>query len=184
MGSVLLRIAFITQAEISTEAAAIQSRRTLELSETRAGIFDRNLSPLVNKSFERRILVFPDILDISALSGFFERDSLAEVFGKFEPSVMDIGGNIVEGEGIYNFSYPLRYEENVAAPHIIGYMNGGKGVSGIEMCFDEFLSENGSSVAVTYYADGTGRLLAVGRVAIGYREMNELVENGKVTRLK
>ena len=159
MGSVLLRIAFITRTEISTEAAAIQSRRTLELSETRAGIFDRNLSPLVNKSFERRILVFPDILDISALSGFFERDSLAEVFGKFEPSVMDIGGNIVEGEGIYNFSYPLRYEENVAAPHIIGYMNGGKGVSGIEMSFDEFLSENGSSVSVTYYADGTGKLL-------------------------
>ena len=37
---------------------------------------------------------------------------------------------------------------------------------------------------VTYTTDGTGRLLAVGRVAIGYREMNELVENGKVTRLK
>jgi cell division protein FtsI/penicillin-binding protein 2 len=106
MGSLILRIAKISVGENASEAAAIQSRRTVELCETRAGIFDRNLEPLVNKNSERRLLVFPDILDISVLNEFFDRDSLAEVFSKKEPSVIDTGGKIVEGAGIYNFSFP------------------------------------------------------------------------------
>ena len=32
------------------EAAALQSRKVLELSKTRAGIFDRNMIPFVNKN--------------------------------------------------------------------------------------------------------------------------------------
>lgn len=173
MGGLLLRIAGITVGEISAEAAAVQSRRTFELSKTRAGIFDRNLSPFVNKNPERRILVFPDILDISAMNGFFERDSLAEVFASSLPSVMDIGGNIIEGEGIYNFSFPERYCDDSSAVHIIGYINGGKGVSGIEMGFDEFLSENGKELSATYYTDGTGRLLKSENITINEEKVFE-----------
>ncbi len=173
MGGLLLRIAGITVGEISAEAAAVQSRRTFELSKTRAGIFDRNLSPFVNKNPERRILVFPDILDISAMNGFFERDSLAEVFASSLPSVMDIGGNIIEGEGIYNFSFPERYCDDSSAVHIIGYINGGKGVSGIEMGFDEFLSENGKEISATYYTDGTGRLLKSENITINEEKVFE-----------
>ena len=109
MGVLILRIAEISAEGISQSAAATQSRRTLELYETRAGIFDRNLEPLVNRSLERRILVFPDILDVSVIGDHFDRDFLAEVFSKNEPSVLDMGGKIVEGAGIYNFSFPKRY---------------------------------------------------------------------------
>ncbi len=160
MGVLLLRIAKISVEGISENAAALQSRRTLELSKTRAGIFDRNLEPLVNKNLERRLLVFPDVLDISVLGDFFDRDSLAEVFSKKEPSVLNTGGKIVEGAGIYNFSFPERYSENSIAVHVVGYMNGEKGVFGTEKSFDEFLSENGSEISVSYYTDGTGKLLS------------------------
>ena len=110
-GALILRIAEIGINENTKEASAMQSRKVLDLSETRAGIFDRNLEPLVNKNLERRVLVFPDILEVSVLNSFFDRDSLAEIFGKKEPSVLDIDGKIVEGEGIFNFSYPKRYSE-------------------------------------------------------------------------
>ena len=159
-GALILRIAEIGAGGIPVEAASAQSRRVIELAKTRAGIFDRNLSPLVNRNSERRLLVFPDILEISAINEYFDRDSLAEIFGKLEPSVLDMGGKIIEGEGIYNFSFPKRYGERTLAPHIIGYMNGGKGVFGAEQSFDEFLSENGKTVSAAYYADGTGRLLS------------------------
>ncbi|MBQ3531516.1 MAG: penicillin-binding protein 2 [Oscillospiraceae bacterium] len=158
-GIVILRIAEISVGITVTEAASVQSRRKVELSETRAGIFDRNFKPFVNKNNKRRVLVFPDLLDVSKISAFTDRDTLAAVFNKREPSVIDIGGKIIEGEGIYNFSYPERYGENCLAPHIVGYVNGGKGVSGIEKSFDSFLSENGKKTEVSYYADGTGRLL-------------------------
>ncbi|MBE6893919.1 MAG: penicillin-binding protein 2 [Ruminococcaceae bacterium] len=159
-GMLLLRIAEMASFESAENAAVLQSKRTLELSESRAGIFDRKGESLVNKNRERRILVFPDILDISVLNEFFDRDSLAEVFSKKEPSVLDIGGKIVEGEGIFNFSFPERYSEKQLAVHVVGYMNGGKGVFGIEKSFDSFLSENGSKVSVSYYTDGKGKLLS------------------------
>ena len=159
-GGLILRIADIITDSNYVEAASGQSTKVLELSETRAGIFDRNLKPLVNKNTERRLLVFPDILEISAVNEFFDRDSLAQVFGKHEPSVLDSGGKIIEGKGIFNFSFPERYGEKVLAPHIIGYINGGNGVFGIEKSFDGFLSENGSRVLARYRTDGTGKLFA------------------------
>ena len=80
MGALLLRVAKIGAGEISKEAAALQSRKVLELSKTRAGIFDRNMIPFVNKNQKRRIVVFPDILEVPAINSFFDRDSLAEIF--------------------------------------------------------------------------------------------------------
>ncbi len=166
MGGLLLRIAVMTSDGSAVDAAAMQSRKTLELSKTRAGIFDRNLEPLVNKNLERRLLVFSDILDITKLNEFFDRDSLAKIFSNSEPAVLDSDGKIIEGEGIYNFSYPERYSKTVLAPHIIGYISGGEGVSGIEKAYDEFLTENGGSVSVSYYTDGMGRLLSGEEIAL------------------
>lgn len=160
MGALEIRLLEISTGKISTEAAAMQSRRVMTLSETRAGVFDRNLNPLVNKSLERRLLIFPDLLEISKILEFSHRDELAEAFQKTEPTVMDTGGKITEGEGVFNFSFPKRYSEKTFAPHIVGYVNGGKGVYGIEKAFDGFLSENSKTVTASYYTDGTGRLLA------------------------
>lgn len=173
MGGVLLRVAYIGSGGVSVEAAALQSRRTIELAESRAGIFDRNLSPFVNKSLERRILVFPDLLEIPAILEFTDREELAAAFQKFEPSVMDTGGKIIEGQGIYNFSYPKRYSENPIAVHIIGYMNGGEGVFGIEQSYNEFLKENGESVSVSYFTDGTGKLLIGEEISLDSEETFE-----------
>lgn len=160
MGAVLLRVLYISTGEISKEAAALQSQRVLSLAKSRAGIFDRNLYPLVNKSLERRLLIFPDMLEVSAVLEFSHRDELAEAFKKFGPSVMDSEGKIIEGEGIYNFSYYKRYGEKTLAPHIVGYMNGGKGVFGIEKGYNSFLEKNAKGVSVRYYTDGTGRVLS------------------------
>lgn len=173
MGALLLRVLEIGSGGISKEAAALQSRRVLTLSKTRAGIFDRNYSPLVNKSLERRLLVFPDLLEISAILEFSDRDELADAFQKFEPTVIDSGGKITEGPGIYNFSFPKRYGEKITAPHIVGYMNGGKGVYGIEKSYDAFLEENSKAVTVSYYTDGTGRLLPGEEIALSEEETAE-----------
>lgn len=174
MGAVTLRIMYISTGGIAKEAAAMQSRRVITLAESRAGIFDRNLYPLVNKSRERRILIFPDMLETSVIAKFSGRDELAEAFLKLEPTVMDIGGKIIEGEGIYNFSFAGRYGESVAAPHIVGYMNGQKGAAGIEKAYNDFFEENTKSVKASYYTDGTGRLLLGEEILL---EEEEVFEN-------
>lgn len=173
LGSVLLRTASISKGTSAAKTASAASGRTLVLSETRAGIFDRGGYPFVNRNRQRRILVFPDILDLSALDGISDRDSLAQAFSKKEPSVLDCGGKIAEGRGIYNFSFPERYGDDPSAVHIVGYMSGGKGVSGIEGSFDSFLSENGKNVSVTYQTDGTGRLLSGEKITLDEEETSE-----------
>ena len=173
MGGMLIKIMYISTDGIAKEASVLQSRRVMELAKTRAGIFDRNLSPLVNKNLERRILIFPDLLEVSAILEFSDREELADAFQKFDPTVIDSGGKIIEGAGIYNFSYPKRYGERYLAPHIIGYMNGGKGASGIEKAFDSFLSENSKTVSVSYHTDGTGRLLFGEEIGLNEEEVFE-----------
>ncbi len=158
-GILLVRVAFLSEAGESVNAAAMQSTKTLELSKTRAGIFDRNLNLLVNKDIEREILVFPEIADPKLLAEYCEKEELGDILTGFMPKTLHTGGKIIEGKGIYNFSYPKRYSEKQTAVHIVGYMNLGAGVSGIERSFDEFLCENGEKTTVTYSTDGTGRLL-------------------------
>ena len=173
MGGVIIRVIYIGTGEISKEAAAMQSQRVISLGKSRAGIFDRNLYPLVNKSLERRLLIFPDMLDVSSVLEFSDRDELAKAFQQFEPTVIDSEGKIIEGEGIYNFSYYKRYGEKTLAPHIIGYMNGGKGASGIEKGYDSFLDENSAETKVRYYTDGTGRILPGEEVELFEEEVYE-----------
>ncbi len=173
LGGVLLRVAYIASGGISVEAAVLQSRKNLELAKSRAGIFDRNQKPLVNENPERRLLIFPDLLEIPAILQFTDREELAEAFQRPEPTVMDTGGKIVEGEGIYNFSYPKRYSEKTLAPHIIGYMNGGRGVCGIEMGYNDFLEENASSVSVVYHTDGTGKILKGEEIILSEEKSSE-----------
>ena len=98
LGIVVLRIAEISVGKEAEEAATFQSRRKIELSETRAGIFDRNFLPLVNKNNVRKILVFPDLLDVSKIAPFVDRDTMAEIFQKSDPSAIDIGGKIIDGK--------------------------------------------------------------------------------------
>ena len=173
LGGLLIKIAYIGSIGVAKEAAALQSMRTFELSETRAGIFDRNLSPLVNENKERKLVVFPEVLDISAIAEYSDRETLAEVFQKNGPSVIDTGGKIIEGSGIYNFSSAKRYSEKQKAVHIIGYINKGEGVFGAEKSFDAFLKENSEKVSVTYYTDGTGRLLSGEEITLNEEETFE-----------
>ncbi len=173
MGGVLLRVAYISADEKAVNAAALQSKKVITLTENRAGIFDRNLKSLVNEGVERRSLIFPDILEIEKILEFANREEISAAFQKFGPTVVDTGGKIIEGQGIYNFSYPIRYGKNQIAPHIIGYMNGGRGVFGIEKSYDEFLRQNAGNASASYYTDGMGRLLLGEEISLEQEEVFE-----------
>ncbi len=173
LGGLVLRVAYIGVSPKTAEASALQSQKVMSLSKTRAGIFDRNGEALVNRDSERRVLVFPDMLDTSDILEFTDRDSLAAAFQKFGPTVLNLEGKIIEGEGIYNFSYPKRYSKSQIAPHIIGYINGGKGVFGIEKSYNGFLEENGSEISVRYITDGRGKLLLGEEISLLSTEISE-----------
>lgn len=160
LGAVGLRVLYLEDGGAATGAAAVQSSRSVTLYQSRAGIFDRDGSPLVNKSFVWKALVFPEEADLSALSGFAAEEGFAEAVKSGAPVVVDTGGRIINGNGIYNFKAPKRYSENPLAAHIIGYVNGGDGASGIEKAYDDMLKAEGPCAFVRYSTDGHGRILS------------------------
>ncbi len=159
LGVVSLKVMYLGKGDTVKDAATVQSSRTVTLSEGRAGIYDRNLVPLVNEGTERKALVFPDLVDLNILKEFVGDEDFVESAKSSVPYVVDTEGKIIEGEGIYNFEVPVRYSNDQTAVHIIGYMNDKTGASGIEYAYDEILKKGTQKVTATYYADGTGRLL-------------------------
>lgn len=159
LGAVALRIVYLERGGEAAGAAVIQSSRTISVAQSRAGIYDRNGRPLVNRSFEWKALVFPEEADLSVLKDYVNDESFIETAKDGLPVVVDTGGKIIEGPGVYNFKTPRRYSENQLAAHIIGYINDGAGASGIEKAYDGLLASEGPKSTVTYYTDGRGRLL-------------------------
>ena len=159
LGAVALRIVYLERGGEAAGAAVIQSSRTISVAQSRAGIYDRNGRPLVNRSFEWKALVFPEEADLSVLKDYVNDESFIETAKDGLPVVVDTGGKIIEGPGVYNFKTPRRYSENQLAAHIIGYISDGAGASGIEKAYDGLLASEGPKSTVTYYTDGRGRLL-------------------------
>lgn len=160
LGAVCLRVVYLEDGGAAAGAAVVQSSRTLSVSQSRAGIFDRNGAPLVNQTAEWKALVFPEEADLSVLKEYVEDENFVERAKSGLPAVVDTGGKIIDGAGVYNFKTPRRYAQNQLAAHIIGYTSDGSGAAGIEKAYDELLKTAGPKSTVTYYTDGRGRLLS------------------------
>ena len=144
--------------------ASQQSTRTLTLFADRGDIFDRNGEKLVGQSGSWKLLVFPELLDTETIAEFRDDDDFVEALRSGRPVVLERGGEIRKGSGIFPFRVPVRYGEK-SAVHLIGYQNGGAGVSGLEKAYDGLLS-SGAHATVTYSVDGTGRLLSGEKVTL------------------
>lgn len=159
LGGMCLRVLYLEKDGEAENAAVLQSSRTVTVTESRAGIFDRDGNPLVNDTYEWKAVVFPSEADLSSLKTFVTDKDFMERVKTGLPVVANTDGKVIDGNGIHSFKVPVRYSEEQSAAHIIGYISDGKGVSGIEKAYDELLSAVGPKFAVTYYTDGHGEIL-------------------------
>lgn len=165
-GTLGLRVLRLGNPKISAvETSSQQSSRTLTLFSGRGDIVDRNGEKLVNRSGSWRLLVFPELLDPESVAFFMDDDDFVEALQSTRPVVLNKGGEVWEGTGIFPFRVPVRYGSSPIAPHLIGYQNGGVGASGLEKAYDDLLS-SGAQTTVTYSVDGTGRLLPGEKVTL------------------
>ena len=160
LGAVCLRVVYLEDGGAAAGAAVVQSSRTLSVAQSRAGIFDRDGLPLVNQTAQWKALVFPEEADLNILKDYAEDENFVKTAKSGLPVVVDTGGKLIDGAGVYNFKTPRRYAQNQLAAHIIGYVSDGSGASGIEKAYDELLKSAGPQSTVTYYTDGRGRLLS------------------------
>ena len=163
MSILMMRIATLSSSTELKQTAAGQSSYTLTANAPRGQIYDRDFNKLVGGSTWSLFAMAAnetnteDILDAVSLS---DRDNLYRLIQKGFPFLTNLFSSGTKIKGVKELFVTKRYDTKQLASHIIGYMNGdGKGVTGIEEAYNDFLSKTGETTAVSYNLNGLGKVI-------------------------
>lgn len=157
--ALLLKIVDINRENYSSVTRS-QSTKTLTVGEKRGMIYDRNYIPLTDSKCRLIAAVTPTVQSGEYLKSYFTPEELTERISDGYPFLCRVNEEI-NNDHIRTFSVPERYGEDILAPHIIGYLDSErKGVSGIEKAYNQYLTENGGKLTVSFQVDAVGRVLA------------------------
>lgn len=155
-----LRIGAIMSNPNYIQAGKKQSSYTLSLPVSRGVIYDSSLSPLVNRETEYIAAVLPTEANYPVIlrhNTDYTQEELAQLYSQDKPFLCHMDTYEIQEEGISIFPVSQRYSQDVIAAHVIGYLDHeGKGASGIEKAYDQFLTNNAAPTTLTYTLDGTG----------------------------
>ncbi|MBQ4612943.1 MAG: penicillin-binding protein 2 [Clostridia bacterium] len=157
----LLRISYGKPAQV----AASQNSWTVNVASSRGTIYDTNLEPLVNEKHIYSAALGPSEALLSHIYSSTTTEDFAalrEQLRKGLPGAVRLTQPVAFIDGLELFWTPTRYDDRLAAPHVIGYLDSGetKGVAGIERDYDELLTRYNGKATATFAVDGSGRLLA------------------------
>lgn len=143
------------------EAAGSQGSVSLTAVSGRGDIFDRNGEKLVNVAPAYKVVLTPE----QALQNYIllkdevdSTDALEAGMQGTKPFVLSLSRRLKD-DSLLQFVDYSRYEDNQSAAHIVGYLNGGKGVSGIEKAYDSLLAEGGYTATVSMQVSGMGTVI-------------------------
>ncbi len=163
------RLYVLAQNADAGAAARRQSLWTQQLTDGRGMFFDHALRPLTNAVQQPAAVICagtPGYDSLFSLTLPEDRPLLYNGVGSRAPFVVRLSALPAIQNGVFTFSYPVRYSDVPLARHIIGYCSGeGIGVSGLEKTFDDYLRGGGDTLTVecttdarSQAADSTPRL--------------------------
>jgi len=159
----IFRILEVSVRSDYVETANAQSRYTVTLAATRGTIYDRSMRPLAGEKNEYRAVITPSEETVEYVTRTFEQEQLFPIGEKLTgsaPFMISVDDASAAGTGVDVFGVPTRYGRRIA-DHVIGYVNyDGKGVSGAERAFDDYLSQHSGTLKATYTVDARGRSLS------------------------
>lgn len=161
MFSVLyMRIYVIVRNDDYIETGKNQGVYKLTVGNTNGNIYDRNYNKLINNQTNYYAVINPtSSATEEILPAVTDKDEFYSQLVYGSPFVCQVNCSEFESDDITVFEIPERYGDNQLAQHIIGYVQDGKGVSGIEAAYDDFLRSNVQKNTVTYSIDGQGTVL-------------------------
>lgn len=179
--SLYIRIFAVMKNDEYKQAGMNQGTYTLDTGVSYGNIYDRNLRRLNNRTYRYFTAINPTADAVKEILPFVSNTD--EFYRKLQygkPFVCETTKSDFKSCDIESFVTPIRENENQTACHIIGYTSEGKGVSGLEYAFNDYLCSKKSVSQVTY------RINAKGAVIEGMekeRKENGEVKSGIVTTL-
>ncbi len=141
-------------------AAADSSFITVNAGDSQGTIYDRNFVPLTNADTEIVAAAVPSAVTLDELCDLaIDRSALEKEYKKGRPFTFSCRRTGTESAGLTFFELPVRSMKKPIAPHIVGYLSEGEGVSGIEYAYNSLLRGGNSENSVTYSTDGFGNVL-------------------------
>lgn len=157
------RVGALSSSETLSQVAQTQSTYSLTVETTRGQIYDSRFIPMVNqeKSYVASCLPMPENMDLllrsGALEPFSTKVTLSELIKEGRPFLAKCSRASLDIPGVTVFAVDERYAEETMASHILGYLNSeGKGVTGIEKAYNDYLTRNSSESVISYKVDATG----------------------------
>lgn len=167
--AVLIQLAHNSAAPEYREAASQQGSYTLKLPVSYGTIYDRNLSPLVNRTSKHYAVLSGNAGSAADIFPYV-KDKSEFVSGLREgvPFMCELDSSANIPEDIMQFDVPVRYEDTQTAQHIIGYTDENGGVCGLESDFDDILRRDNGRTSVTFSVDGAGSSLSGEKPVVRY----------------
>lgn len=140
---VLGRLFLLAQNQDFADTALAQTVTTLPLEGARGNLYDCKGRCLTSYGLEYYALCVPGESSYARLfdhTSYAGQSLLYSRRNSSEPFLVQVDADLTD-QGVYTYAVPQRYFPAPVAPHLIGYLNGdGRGVSGLELAFDEVLA--------------------------------------------
>ncbi len=160
---ILINLYLITQNNPAMAVTQSQSKWTVSVSVTRGTIYDRNLHPLVNSETEYRAVCIPNPELLSTLKNNTDEDNFdiaLKLMREGVPVMVSLTRAVPNMDDLHCFLVKRRYGDRVLSPHIVGYCQGGSGVTGIERACDELLNSYAGDITIAYETSADYRYLS------------------------
>lgn len=156
-----VRLGLLSQDTELAQTATRESTLTLSLGPTRGILYDCKGNPLTDHSRQTVTALLPHPGNRQTLleSGVFSADRLSELLAAKKPLLLP-GTLEVDDPFVTTLTLSERHGTGSLACHVVGYLQGGEGVSGLEGACNDYLKAcSTGETAVTYTVNGQGRPL-------------------------
>lgn len=158
-----IRLFFLMNGSVYTEAAAMQGTYTKSISANRPDFYDRNGLAITGTAVRELAIVDPNdysSYDILNYISDADTEQFYEQIKNGRPFTVPLDRPIPRNVPIDIFSVRSRYEDNGVAKHLIGYTNyENHGVSGLEYALDDYLYGNITETMMTIDVNARGRAI-------------------------
>ncbi len=161
-GLLIVQLALIAIKSETSVSSQTNNTKSIILSNSRGMIYDCNMKRMVNNYSKYITVALPTTEALNSLSSVVTDEENAQIFENMSNKKVSLisTSKIFDEPYLKTVEITDRYSSNQPCVHLIGHLDDeGKGATGLERAYDNFLSMNNGMLKVTWGVDALGHIL-------------------------